>query len=765
MTISSTTRKAGPFTGNGTTTAFPFAFKVFQASDVLVVRLNVATNVESTLVLNTDYTITLNLDQDSNPGGTITLPAALATGYKLTATSDLENLQPTDLTNQGGFYPDVINDSLDRATIQIQQIQEQTDRSLKVALSSTVNPTLPSPVANDVIGWNADGTALANIDPGSLASIVAYATAYADTFTGDGSTLDWVLTRNPGTIYNLDVSINGVTQVPNTDYTISGATFSTTTAAPINSEILVKYREALPNTSGDSQDFRYLPAGTGAVPTTVQAKLRESVSIKDFGAVGDGVVDDTAAIQAAVDYLFANNGSSLYFPDGIYYLGTPVEINFDAQNTLRLHGSATSNYFGFNTGGARITGAVGMESMFIFTKTNLAAAGGYGFECDHIFFKSGSLGTAGPLTALKNKIGGAPARPFVVANCGFIGFDKAIVSDLSGTSGLTTGICQVTVRESTFVSCNYALYGTGGLGNIMDLLFTGNAAENGGKIYIDTTGGTCNISDNLLEGQPDAIYITAGLATISIKRNYFEANTGYLMYVRATNPASSVTEADNYITNCAGAKVYFQNLKVNTSTDWRKRGVLFDAPSATANSVFSNEGAVVPASWSNFNYRFSLNSISKQTSVPPGTLTNGAYSTLGASSEVTPVGTVNFQTLASTFSNWMTPAAISLASGDAVVAMAIARRTSNNPNIYLAVYDNAYSPIGNSDTSQPLLESAVGEWVFIAAIVKVNASSSGAPRIRWVAASGTVDISSTYFYKVAAPTNNSTEAYFCMLNP
>lgn len=67
----------------------------------------------------------------------------------------------------------------------------------------------------------------------------------------------------------------------------------------------------------------YTPAGTGAVATTVQSKLRETVSVKDFGAVGDGVADDTAAIQAALDYAGSIttgkvNHAAVYLPSGAY---------------------------------------------------------------------------------------------------------------------------------------------------------------------------------------------------------------------------------------------------------------------------------------------------------------------------------------------------------------------------------------------------------------------------------------------------------------
>ena len=211
--------------------------------------------------------------------------------------------------------------------------------------------------------------------PGLLSSSNSiYATMYADVFTGDGSQVDWTLTADPVVVTNLDVSINGVTQVPTTDYTISGTTFTTTTAAPLGAVILVKYQQALPNSyfgmasnvgyvptgtiaavnvqdaidevvsdlaaSSGSSLVGYLPSGTGAVATTVQGKLCESVSPFDFGAKGDGVTNDEAAFNAA---WAAANPKAVLVPAGTYEITGAVIGKFYSFGAVTINtGSVTS---------------------------------------------------------------------------------------------------------------------------------------------------------------------------------------------------------------------------------------------------------------------------------------------------------------------------------------------------------------------------------------------------------------------------------------
>ncbi|WP_323026530.1 hypothetical protein [Castellaniella sp.] len=134
MTISSDVRKAGPFDGNDATTVFPYAFVVFSTAELLVIHTDSA-GVESALTSGSDYTATMNPDQNSSPGGDVTLPAPLPTDEKITITSALAYLQTLDLANQGGFYPDVIERALDRIVVLCQQNAEQLSRSIKIGIS------------------------------------------------------------------------------------------------------------------------------------------------------------------------------------------------------------------------------------------------------------------------------------------------------------------------------------------------------------------------------------------------------------------------------------------------------------------------------------------------------------------------------------------------------------------------------------------------------------------------------------------------------
>lgn len=128
MTISSEVRRAGPYKGNGVATVFPFNFKVFTKSDVVVYVTNDA-GVESAQVKG--FSVKLNADQEAAPGGKVTLAAPLPAGHTLLISSNLPYLQPVRLSNNGGFYPEVINDALDRLTIFAQQLHELLGRVVK----------------------------------------------------------------------------------------------------------------------------------------------------------------------------------------------------------------------------------------------------------------------------------------------------------------------------------------------------------------------------------------------------------------------------------------------------------------------------------------------------------------------------------------------------------------------------------------------------------------------------------------------------------
>lgn len=122
-----------------------------------------------------------------------------------------------------------------------------------------------------------------------------------------------------------------------------------TTGTTITSEWLNDVNDAVYEGNITAEGVQYTPPFTSGVTETVEAKLAQYISVKDFGAVGDGVTDDTVAIQNALD-----SASSIYFPEGIYVIKQSITVSSNsyvfgcgAASVIKLQ---ADNIIGFTTG-------------------------------------------------------------------------------------------------------------------------------------------------------------------------------------------------------------------------------------------------------------------------------------------------------------------------------------------------------------------------------------------------------------------------------
>ena len=194
MTVPAAERKAGPFSGNGSTTAFPFDFKVFTAADVKVVFAH-ASGVETVLDLDSDYSVSLNADQDATPGGAVTYPlsgSALTSSQRLSIAGAVSYEQETNIPTGGNFNPTVLENALDKLSMQTQQLAEAVSRSAKVPISSSLDAdalvSAITRVAQSVTNLDtvADNIADVNEVADNIAEIVA-APGYAASAAADAA--------------------------------------------------------------------------------------------------------------------------------------------------------------------------------------------------------------------------------------------------------------------------------------------------------------------------------------------------------------------------------------------------------------------------------------------------------------------------------------------------------------------------------------------------------------------------------------------------
>lgn len=313
------------FTGNTGLGPFAFTFNILAAADIAVYKN------ATLLTITTDYTVSVN----ANGTGSVTLTGsgsgtALVAADYLTIIGDLPLARTTDFTTAGDLLASALNDQLDASVVMTQQISERVDRALRQDPNDVDGDmTIPEKTARlgKMLRFNAT---TGNPEAVSEADILGSGAFNVYNFVGNGSTTAFTLGAAPGVENNTQVYIDGVYQQKNT-YTVSGTTLTFSAAPPNLSTIEVMVVTAQPVNTANAASVSFTQAGSTDT-RTVQAKLQESISVEDFGAVGDWDyvtetgTDDTAAIQAAINFaeLTTSNHSTILLTAGKSYRTTSV---------------------------------------------------------------------------------------------------------------------------------------------------------------------------------------------------------------------------------------------------------------------------------------------------------------------------------------------------------------------------------------------------------------------------------------------------------
>lgn len=307
---------------------------------------------------------------------------------------------------------------------------------------------------------------------------------------------------------SLSVFVDGVNQYgPGAQYSYvetDSTTVTFNTGLHVGAEVKFTTTQQQGAGAVNASQVTYEPAGTGAIATTVQGKLRQTVSLTDFGADSTGLTDSTAAVQAAFDYVVTRGDVALNV-SGTFLIDGTVSINktsADRTPTYILGGGT----FKKTNAGTMFNATNNATSEIFFNDIRfLGGASTIAFACNQEFIRG------------------------YFYNCSFYGFDVCFDSTAYLMQSFRIDGCDFGDIQSWVIDCG----ASGGypIGSALDV----------------------HVSNCQIEGQDGGVFRgNAGLIVrdcvienITVKPAFLFINTG------------SVTIADNYFEDCQQGVVVF----------------------------------------------------------------------------------------------------------------------------------------------------------------------------------------------------------------
>lgn len=307
-------------------------------------------------------------------------------------------------------------------------------------------------------------------------------------------------------------------------------------------------------------------SGAGAVERTVDDKLRDVVSVKDFGAVGDGVTDDTAAIQNALNYVVNQGNTSLVIPSGTYLISGTLVINKPSEDRSPTYITGGGTLKKTNAG--ILVDALNAATSEIFFDDirflGNAAVNVIAFDCNIELIRC------------------------YFSNCYFADFDVCFSSTTNLLQSFRIHKCVFTAIKSWVIDCG----ASGGFptGSLFDVSITQSRIEGQtGGVVRGSAGGAFSVSETNIEnitGKPAFNFTNAGPASIS--NNYFENCQQGVVKFETNADCAGVRVQGNYVNLPAGTKFIIWGQTIRgcvSSNNVIGGGVAHDTTNVTSGSV------------------------------------------------------------------------------------------------------------------------------------------------------------------------------------
>jgi hypothetical protein len=374
---------------DGATLNFPIPWRFLAPTDIQATRTD-PLGITTSLIYAADYTVT---GGGTAASGTLTLASSVA-GSELSIWRATPRVQPIDYQTNDRFPAETHELGLDRDMLIEQEQDGALGRAVTVPAPETGFVLPPADErADGVLGFDENGD-LVILQPGAIpAEVVAQrreiiASAGQTTFQ----------TLSPYLPGYLGVYVNGV-RLSEQEFTATDGLNAVLDEPCLAGDVVLLEGFLGSPVGTDAASMSFIQAGAGAVQRSAQDKMRERVSVKDFGAVCNGVADDTVAVQNWLASAAANNAVASA-PAGVIRLTAPVEI----PPGVTVEGPAGLYSLGPNTAaltflfdhlgkGFTVTGASGgraFRHLGTARKQSAPAASWAPIACDWDFWVSGA---------------------------------------------------------------------------------------------------------------------------------------------------------------------------------------------------------------------------------------------------------------------------------------------------------------------------------------------------------------------------------------